>query len=47
MSAITIYEIFKLSMEKEGRDVADLRASIIESELDVVSVDSEIAREGD
>ncbi len=46
MSSITIYEIFKLSMEKEGRDVADLRASIIESEFDVVSVESEIAREG-
>ena len=46
VSSVTIYEIFKLSMEKEGRDVADLRANIIESEFDVVSVDGEIAREG-
>ncbi|MGI0080971.1 MAG: PIN domain-containing protein, partial [Nitrososphaerales archaeon] len=40
------YEIFKLSMVNEGREIAELRANILESEFEIVSVDNEIAREG-
>ena len=44
-SSITIFEIFKLSIEKEGKEVADC-ALIIQNEFEVVSVDGEIAKEG-
>jgi predicted nucleic acid-binding protein len=46
VSSVTIFEIFKLSMEKEGADVAELRARAIRNEFEVVSIDWEIAREG-
>ncbi len=46
VSSVTIYEIFKLSMVNEGREIAELRANILESEFEIVSVDNEIAREG-
>ena len=45
-SSVSIYEIYKLSLEQEGRDVAALRTSIIEKQFDIIGVDSEIAREG-
>jgi toxin FitB len=46
VSSITIYEIYKLSLENEGKDVAKLRTGIIENEFEIIDVDSEIAKEG-
>jgi predicted nucleic acid-binding protein len=45
-SAISIYEVYKLTLASEGKAVADLRAATIERDFRVVEVDSEIAREG-
>jgi len=46
VSSITIYEIYKISLESEGKDVAQLRTDIIEKEFEIIDVDSEIAKEG-
>jgi toxin FitB len=46
VSSITIYEIFKLTIEKEGKDVAELRVRVIESEFEIIQVSAEIAKEG-
>jgi predicted nucleic acid-binding protein len=45
-SSITIYEVSKLSMAAEGKDVADLRCRTIEGEFDIVDVDSGVAELG-
>ena len=44
VSAVTIHEVYKLSMEKEGKEVADLRVTLIEKEFEVVPVDSRFAK---
>jgi predicted nucleic acid-binding protein len=41
-----LFEIMKLSIEKEGKDVAEIRALTIQREFKVVNVDAEIATEG-
>lgn len=46
VSSITLFEIIKLSIEKEGKDVANIRALAIQREFKVVDVDAEIASEG-
>jgi len=45
VSSITLYEIMKLSVEKEGKDVADTRVKTVRSEFKVVNVDAEISSE--
>jgi toxin FitB len=45
VSVITIYEVYKISLEEEGRDVASMRADAIEREFEIVGVDTETARE--
>jgi predicted nucleic acid-binding protein len=46
VSAITVYEVSKLTLEVEGAAVAALRASTIERDFAVVEVDSEVAKAG-
>ncbi len=46
VSSISIYEIHKLTLEKEGRTVAELRTATIKKEFTVVDVSSEMAEEG-
>ncbi len=46
MSSISIYEVYRLSLTEEGRDVAELRASTITKEFTAVDVSPEIAKEG-
>lgn len=46
VSSITLFEIMKLSIEKEGKDVAGMRVLVIQREFKVVDVDAEIAIEG-
>jgi len=45
ISAITIYEIFKLTLQTDGKDVADLRVRLLEKDFKVVNVDSRVAKE--
>ena len=43
VSAVTLHELYKLTLEREGRDVAKLRVSLIEKEFVVIPVDGELA----
>jgi len=45
VSAITIHEIYRITLEEEGREVAKIRSAAIERDFEVVDVDSEIATE--
>ncbi|MFY3739724.1 MAG: putative nucleic acid-binding protein [Candidatus Nitrosomirales archaeon] len=44
ISAIVLHEIYKLTLEKEGRSVAEVRASLLEKDFKIVSVTAKIAR---
>lgn len=44
ISAIAIHEIYKLTLEREGRETANLRAELLEKDFKTVKVDSEIAK---
>jgi predicted nucleic acid-binding protein len=43
VSALTIHEIHRINLEREGRDVATLRSSIIRGDFKVVDVGYETA----
>jgi len=45
VSSITLYELYKLSIANEGKDVAELRCLLAKKDMQVVSVDSGIAEE--
>lgn len=45
VSSVTLYEIYKLSIVNEGKDVAELRCNVVKKDMQVVSVESEIAEE--
>lgn len=45
-STVTIYEVYKLTLSKEGKAVAELRADTIKKQFTLVDVDSDIAEEG-
>lgn len=44
VSAVVVHEVYRLSLEWEGRETAVLRTSLLEKDFKVVDVDSEIAR---
>jgi predicted nucleic acid-binding protein len=44
VSAITVHETYRLTLEKEGRDAAELRASLMEKDFEVIPVDAKAAR---
>ncbi len=46
VSSISIYEVYKLTLEKEGRIVAELRTAAINEEFTVIEVNSRKAEEG-
>ena len=46
ISSISIYEVYKQTIESEEMQVADVRVTTMENEFDVVDVDAEIAEEG-
>jgi predicted nucleic acid-binding protein len=46
VSAITLFEIYKLSLEREGEETAETRISRIRNEFDVIPVDDLIAVRG-
>lgn len=43
VSAITLHENFKLTLERGGRETARLRMEVIKDYFEIVSVDSEVA----
>jgi len=43
VSALTVHEIHRINMEREGRDVAILRSKTIRRDFKIVDVDYEIA----
>jgi predicted nucleic acid-binding protein len=45
ISAITIHEIYRITLEEEGRDVAKIRKAAIEKDFETINVDSDIAAE--
>jgi len=45
VSAITIHEICRITIEQEGREVAKIRKAAIERDFEIIDVDSEIAAE--
>lgn len=45
ISSVTVYEVYKLSLEAEGRQTADLRVQLLKQDFTVVNVDWEIAKE--
>ena len=44
ISAIVIHEVYQLTLRKEGRETAILRATLLEQDFRVVNVDAEIAK---
>ncbi len=46
VSTITLFEIYKLSIEREGKDTAETRASRIRKEFRAIPVDDSIAIRG-
>jgi predicted nucleic acid-binding protein len=46
VSAMTLFEIYKLSLEREGKETAEIRTSRMRNEFDVIPVDDLIAVRG-
>jgi len=44
-SAITIHEVYRISLETEGRDVARMRKTAIQKDFQIINVDADIASE--
>jgi predicted nucleic acid-binding protein len=44
ISAIVIHELYKLSLSREGRETAKLRATLMKKDFQVVPVDDQIAQ---
>ena len=43
VSVMTIHELYKLILEKEGRDVAKLRIRLVAKDFEVILMDEELA----
>jgi predicted nucleic acid-binding protein len=43
VSVVTVHELYKLSLEKDGRDVAELRTRLVVKEFGVIPMDEELA----
>jgi predicted nucleic acid-binding protein len=44
VSAVVIHEVYKLSLAREGREAATLRATLMKKDFQVVPVDAQIAQ---
>ena len=44
VSSLTVYETYKLSLETEGKQTADLRADLLRQDFTMVNVDWELAK---
>jgi predicted nucleic acid-binding protein len=45
ISSVTIYEVYKLSIESEDRQTADLRVQLLKQDFTIVNVDWAIAKQ--
>jgi predicted nucleic acid-binding protein len=45
VSAITIHEIYRITLQEEGREVARIRRAAVEKDFQVIGIDSDIAVE--
>jgi predicted nucleic acid-binding protein len=45
VSSVTVYEVYKLSLETEGKQTAELRVRLLKQDFTVVNVDWSVARE--
>ena len=45
-SSITIYEVYKQTIASEGKAVAELRASTISRDFEIIDVNAQIAEDG-
>jgi predicted nucleic acid-binding protein len=43
VSTIVLHGVYKLVLEKEGRETAKLRCTVIQKEFDIIDVDSQLA----
>ncbi len=43
-SAVVIHEIYRLALKREGRETAKLKVDMIKKDLEVISVDEQIAQ---
>jgi predicted nucleic acid-binding protein len=43
ISSIVVHEVYRLALQKEGRQVAQLRAGLIGKDFEVIPVDEELA----
>ena len=43
ISSIVVHEVYRLTLKKEGRQVAQLRAGLIGKDFEVIPVDEELA----
>ena len=44
ISAIVVHEVYKLTLEKEGKEQAELRTRLLEKDFKVINVDAQIGR---
>jgi predicted nucleic acid-binding protein len=44
ISSIVLHEVYKLTLEKDGRSVAELRTKLLGKDFRIIAVDSKIAR---
>ncbi|HUI00039.1 MAG TPA: PIN domain-containing protein [Nitrososphaerales archaeon] len=44
-SVVTAHELYKLSLENEGREVAQLRTGLMSKEFEMIGMDIELAKE--
>lgn len=45
VSSVTVYELYKLTLESEGRETADLRIELLKRDFSITSLDWKIAKE--
>ena len=44
ISAITVHEVYKISLEREGKEVANIRTTLLEKEFEVIPVEAVVAK---
>ncbi|NHV06328.1 MAG: type II toxin-antitoxin system VapC family toxin [Thaumarchaeota archaeon] len=44
ISAIVVHEVYKLTLDKEGKEQAELRTKLLEKDFRVINVDTQIAK---
>jgi predicted nucleic acid-binding protein len=45
VSSVTVYELYKLSLESEGRETADLRNELLKRDFSITNLDWKIPKE--